>query len=75
MNKLLTDEEVRNTFPELPQRGLWFELADFSGRDYGNDWGFYGFKDGKNIFVSRTYGDLSDAGEAARRWKVMESME
>lgn len=74
-NKLLTDKEVRELFPEIPQRGLWYEIIDFSERDYGSDWGFYGFADGHHVENSGgLYSQIRKAGDAAREWKASEKL-
>ena len=54
----------------VPQKGLWYELIDFSERDYGSSWGFYGYKDGVKIYNSGgLWSKIRWAGDAAREWK------
>lgn len=73
--KLLSREEVQKLFPKIPQRGLWYEIIDFSDDDasYSNDWGFYGFLNGNMIHNSGNIeSKIRKAGEAAREWKAQE---
>jgi hypothetical protein len=72
-NILLTPEQVKEQFPEIPQRGLWFEVIDFSEKEYSSSWGFYGFLNGQHVYSSGgAYSRISKAGDAAREWKVSE---
>lgn len=69
--RLLTKKEVEEQFPDIPQHGFWYELIDFSEREYGSDWGFYGFNDGEHIHNSGgMFTRIRDAGDAARVWKA-----
>jgi len=67
-NELLTKKEVSKQFPDVPNKGRWYELMDFAvGK--GNNFGFYGFVDGKHVILESGYNRIYDAGEAAREWK------
>lgn len=73
--KLLSKEEVQKQFPKIPQRGLWYEIIDFSDDDasYSNDWGFYGFLNGNMIYNSGNIASkIHKAGDEAREWKQRE---
>lgn len=70
--ELISDEEVKERFPKMPN-GLWYEIIDFSDKDYSSDWGFWGFLNRKHIYSSEgIYSRISKAGDAAREWKTEE---
>ncbi|MHC4311273.1 MAG: hypothetical protein ACYSW3_02235 [Planctomycetota bacterium] len=50
--------------------GIWYEIYDYSERDYGNDWGFTLYDNGKIIKkVKGIYSSIRQAGNAARKAK------
>lgn len=54
---------------EMPM-GVWYELIDFSERDYGSSWGFYGYIDRVKVHSSGgLWSKINLAGNAAIRWK------
>lgn len=66
----IPSEEEEPIGDDIPKYGYWYEIIDFSERDYGNDWGFYGYKDGKRVYSSGgIYSRIRLAGDAARDWK------
>lgn len=74
-SKLLSLKEVKEQFPRIPQKGLWYEIIDFSNDDatWSNDWGFYGFLHGNHIYNSgNAFSRIQKAGDAAREWKQQE---
>lgn len=73
MSKLLSNEQVRHQFPRIPQKGIWYEIIDYSDDDalYSNGW-FYGFLNGKHIYESgNLYNKIRQAGDGARTWKKL----
>lgn len=52
--------------------GLWYEIFDYSERDYGNDWGWKLYLDGKVVDSSGggLYSTVRRAGDAAREAKL-----
>ena len=54
---------------EVPT-GIWYEIYDYSERDYGNDWGFTLYDNGKIVEkVKGIYSRIRQAGDAAREAK------
>ena len=69
---LLSRQEVALQFPDIPLRGLWFEVVDFSPDDasWSNDWGFYGFLNGEMAYNSGNIAsNMRGAYKAASEWK------
>ena len=56
---------------DVPKRGWWYEIIDFSDRDYGSDWGYYLYKDGERVYSSGgLWSRISQAGDEAREHKA-----
>lgn len=54
----------------IPQKGWWYELIDFSERDYGSSWGYYLYHNGEKVYSSGgLWSRISSAGDAAREHK------
>jgi len=51
-------------------RGVWFELVDFSDRDYGSDWGYVLSYNGEMVSYQHGFSRLANAGDAARAAKM-----
>jgi hypothetical protein len=54
---------------EIPQRGWWYELYDGSDRDYGSDWGYVLYFNGKEVERVCAWTRIGDAGDAGREAK------
>ena len=57
---------------EMPM-GVWYELLDFSDRDYGSDWGYVLYLDRKEIARRSGFSKIKQAGDAARKAKRLAS--
>lgn len=67
---LVNSQDYRHLFPDLPQKGLWFEVIDFNEREYSSTYGWYGFHNGKCVYVcSGISSRFGPAIEAAKEWK------
>lgn len=58
------------TDTDIPSKGYWYEMYDFSERDYGSNWGFILYKDGKEIHRASGYSRIRRAGDEARKAKA-----
>lgn len=61
----MQNEEKIDT-SNIPKKGIWYEIYDFSDRDYGNDWGFILYFDGKEVERQSGFSKIRQAGDVAR---------
>lgn len=70
---MTTDEEldliIAEDGNEVPT-GIWYEIFDYSERDYGSDWGYKIYNNGKVVDeVKGAWSSIRSAGDAARKAK------